>query len=155
MARLRVEFAQIEHGWVQCRFWVEEEEHEIWFSYLYRDSFAQLGLALLAQLNEEGERVVAWMEEPGEYEMRFRKRADDFSLELWRFESFLRETGAKSFLEFTLSGSYTEMCVPFWRALKALRSLYSDQEFETHWRGPFPNAEFDELTRELKARGLT
>ena len=96
-----------------------------------------------------------WMEEPGEYELRFCKRAGDLKLELWRFESFLRETGAKSFLEFTIAGSYTEICVPFWRALKALRGLYSDGEFETHWRGPFPDAEFEALTRALQARRLT
>lgn len=155
MARLRVEFKHIEHGWVQTHFCVEEEEHEMWFSYVYRDVFSQLCAALLAMLEENGERVVTWMEEPDEDEMRFKKRDEKIELELWRFENHRRGLGERPHLRFQIAGGYGELCIPFWRALKSLRSRYSDEEFSECWGTPFPEREFDLLTEALRARRLT
>ncbi len=156
MARLRVEFAHIEHGWVQIRFWVEENEYEMQFSYVYREVFTHLCAALLALLDEKGERVVFWMEEPEEYEMRFSKTSEIIELQMWRFDSHRRGLGEKPCLRFEIAGDYAEICVPFWRALKTLRSLYSrDEEFEARWRAPFPDREFALLTEALRARRLT
>lgn len=156
MARLRIEFARVQHGWVQTRFWVEEAKHEFWFSHVaYGDAFARLCEALRLLAEEDGERTVTWMDEPDTYDMRFFRRDEEFKLEMRVFESYQRNLNSKSALEFEIAGTIAEICDPFWRALRDLQRQYSEQEFSERWGEPFPNHEFAALTDALRARGLT
>ena len=156
MARLRVEFRQIEHRWLQTFFWVEAEEHEMWFSHVvYGDALARLCEALRLICEADDERTVTWMDEPGTYDMKFSRRGADFQLELWFFESYQRDLNSKSTMEFEISGSGAEICAPFWRALRDLGRKYDDADFAQRWGEAFPAREFNELTRALKTRGWT
>ena len=81
--------------------------------------------------------------------MRFLKQEGAITLEMWYFDDHTRRVGQKSQLEFSISGTYDAVCLPFWRALRDLQKLYTEKEFEQHWRSPFPTRELALLTQKL------
>jgi hypothetical protein len=52
--------------------------------------------------------------------------------------------------EFEVSGSYGEICLPFWRALRSLQGRFSADELAARWHRPFPWKEIDLLTKAIK-----
>ncbi len=150
MSRFKVRFAQVKNGWAQVLFQVGEEEYERWFSYIYGHSFARLCEVLRALADEEKvETNVVWMAEPEEHEMRFFKADENIKLEMWCFESTGRDIANPPELEFAVSGTYDEVCLPFWRGLRMLQALYSKADFKERWRGEFPTRELALLTERL------
>lgn len=91
-------------------------------------------------IEEDGERTVAWMDEPQTYDMRFSRRGDKWNFEMWKFESYQRNLNSKSVREFEIAGTIAEVCVPFWRALRDLQRKYNDDELTERWANRFPNA---------------
>ncbi|HEX8463059.1 MAG TPA: hypothetical protein VF627_00445 [Abditibacterium sp.] len=150
MSRFRVQFAQVEHGWAHAVFEVEEKTYDFQFSrVVYGDAFARLCEALGALAEENWPQTVTWMGEPQQYEVRFSKTADEIQLEMWRFEGHERSLASAPELEFAVSGTYDEICLPLWRALRTLQGLYSESAFKIRWRYEFPTRELAHLTELL------
>jgi len=52
--------------------------------------------------------------------------------------------------ELEITGSYEEICVPFWRALRSLQGRFSAEELDARWHRPFPWKDIDQLTSAIK-----
>ncbi|BCM91359.1 hypothetical protein IAD21_03231 [Abditibacteriota bacterium] len=146
LPKLKVRFDEPEHGRIWLLVFADDEKiiHKD-ASHIY-SSFDQLVTALGAMLDVREERLVVWLEAPAELEMRFSRRDDVIWLEITSFDGSKRPHKEP---EFTFYGSYNEICLPFWRALRALEGRYSVEELEHRWRDPFPHRELALLTQRL------
>lgn len=123
------------------------ESVEIEATYLY-NGFLELTLALHRLLFTQGESVVMWQAEPREYEMRFLRIEKAVYLEVEAFPDSRRSANRGERLLF-VTGTYDEICLPFWRALRSLQGRFSEVELQARWLGPFPWNEINKLSAEI------
>jgi hypothetical protein len=147
---LKASFDDPADGWVGLTISRGDEAVTINASYTPRDSFRELADALYKLFLHEGEAKVVWNEGPGEDEMRFSREGDFVRLEVCGHPGRSREEGRGERL-FEASGSYGEVCVPFWRALRSLQGRFTGEELSARWHRPFPSEEVDGLTALLRA----
>jgi hypothetical protein len=50
---------------------------------------------------------------------------------------------------FEIQGTFAEICLPFWRALRNLQTRFSGDEFQLRWRHPFPGSGMQKLSANL------
>jgi serine phosphatase RsbU (regulator of sigma subunit) len=143
--RLKVSFDNPEHGWVGLTISQGEKSLTIIASYTPSDSFLDLTNALHNLLCYRVGGVVTWHEEPAETEMRFSISGEDVELEVCFFSDHRRDYG-RGERELAITGSYEEICTPFWRALRSLQGRFSAEELDARWHRPFPWKEIDLLT---------
>lgn len=148
MPRLKVRFDEPEHAWIGL--FIFEDDTQIVHSDVSRiyDSFAQLVAALGAMLDAHDERSVVWLEGPAELELHFSRRDDVLRLEINSFDDKKRPL-EKPNAGFSFTGSYDEICLPFWRALRSLEGRYPEEELASRWKGYFPHRELARLTQML------
>ncbi len=146
MPRLKVKFDEPEHG--RIYLFVFADGKQVVHSDVSRiySSFEQLVTALGAMLDGQEERIVVWLEGSAELEMRFSRHDDIIQLEITSFAGSIRPHKNP---EFTFVGSYNEICLPFWRALRNLEGRYSAEELALRWKGYFPHRELALLTHQL------
>jgi hypothetical protein len=84
--------------------------------------------------------------------LRFSRQSkgDVIRLEIRLFEIY-QPSRPESEPKFTFTGTYDEICLPFWRALRGLQDRYPAKllESEWHWTGNFPYRELALLTERL------
>lgn len=151
--KLKVSFDDPEHGWVCLKIDYGDKSASSIASYTPGDSFLDLTNALDSLFHYGGEAMVVWYEGPGETELRFFCTKDMVRLEVWFFLDHRRDYG-RGEKEFEISGSYEEICLPFWRALRSLQGRFSNEELEARWHRSFPWKEIDLLTRAIKERTI-
>ena len=146
--KLKVAFDDLEHGWVGLTISYGVETVTIAASYTPSDSFLDLTNAL-HNLLSDGEAKVTWHCEPPEFDMLFARNGANVSLEIYEYSDYRRgsERGEKVF---AVSGTYEEICLPFWRALRDLQGRFSAEELNARWHRQFPSREVDLLTSEIK-----
>ena len=149
--RLKVAFDDPEHGWVGLTIGHGDESVTVNASYTPGDSFLDLSDALYNLFLYSGEAKVVWHAGSAEYGLRFGREGDAVGLESREYPDRLREAGRGVRL-FGASGSYEDICIPFWRALRNLRGRFSAEELNTRWHRPFPAKEVDGLTWLLRGR---
>lgn len=148
MSQLKIRFDEPEHGWMNVEIHADGAElMRISVSDVY-PSLHLLVDALLAMLDLRAEKSVDWMQEPAEFEMLFARRGEHISLEISSFSSSFRPIGERS-TDYVFSGSYEEICLPFWRALRNLEGRYSPEELANRWTEPFPHRELALLTERM------
>jgi len=142
--KIKVAFDDLEHGWVRLTINYGTETFTIVASYTPSDSFLDLTNALHSLLRD-GQVKVTWHCEPPEYDMLFSRSGVSVSLEIYEFPDYRRgiKRGEKVF---AISGTYEEVCLPFWRALRDLQGRFSAEELNSRWHRPFPSHEIDLLT---------
>jgi hypothetical protein len=149
--KLKVSFDNPEHGWVGLFINYGEEAITIIASYTPSDSFLDLTNALYALLYYPIEATIVWHEEPAETELRFSVSGGIVRLEVYTFPDYRRIAGSGE-RDLEISGSYEEICVPFWRALRSLRGRFSAEELDARWHRPFPWKDIDQLTTAIKEK---
>jgi hypothetical protein len=147
MSLLRVHFDEPEHDWMPLTLEDEEVRIRCDASDIY-PSLEQLVSALSAMLDARDEQLVVWMEEPVELEMRFLRSDEVIRLEISSFPGSLRPLETPK-AEIVFVGTYEEICLPFWRALRELEGRYSREELARRWTGYFPHRELALLTEQL------
>lgn len=148
MGRLKVKFDEPQHGWLS--FVVKEDEEErvrCGASHIF-NSLERLVVALQMTFDSQSESNVVWLEEPGESEMVFARQGDAVQLEI-RFYADSRHIQKSGDEAEVFRGTYDEICLPFWRALRELQARYPEEEFKKRWRNGFPRRELDLLTQTL------
>jgi hypothetical protein len=90
-------------------------------------------------------------EEPAERELRFSISGEEVGLEVYFFSDHRRDFGNGE-RKLAITGSYEEICVPFWRALRDLQGRFSYEELETRWNRPWPWKEIGLLTAAVKEK---
>ncbi|HSE24914.1 MAG TPA: hypothetical protein VLB68_24855 [Pyrinomonadaceae bacterium] len=148
--KLKVIFDDPGDGWVCVKLSCGVEIADIIACYTPYDSFLDLVDALYNLFLYEGEWRVSWNEAPVECELRFRKTGNLVNFELLEFPDHRRELQrAESRLK--AKGSYDEIAIPFWRALRNLQGRFSSEELHTRWHRAFPSKELEELTFILRS----
>jgi hypothetical protein len=142
--KLKVAFDDLEHGWVRLTISYSVETFIIVASYTPRDSALELTNALHSLLSD-GQAKVTWHCEPPEYDMWLFRSGSNVSLEIHEYSDYRRgiERGEKAF---ALSGTYEEICLPFWRALRDLQGRFSAEELNFRWHRPFASRDIGLLT---------
>ena len=146
--KLKVAFDDPHDGWVGLKLSYGSETTGVIASYTPYDSFLALVDALYNLFLYEGEWRVVWNEAPGEREFVFRRTGNLVYLELVEFPDHRRELRAEHQLK--ASGSYEEVAIPFWRALKNLQGRFSAEELQDRWHRAFPSKELEGLTSMLR-----
>lgn len=148
MSKLKITFEEPNIGTVWLTLTSGTESVAISATYIY-DSFYQLVDALLRIRSGPGQAAVAWMCEPSEYEMQFCRETDNIRLDVVWFHGSERSVYKQGQVEMSVTGSFDEVCLPFWRALRELQGRLPAADFEARWGTPFPTRELDLLTAAL------
>jgi hypothetical protein len=147
--KLKVAFDDPEHGWVGLTISRGSDTVTINISYTPNDSFLELANALYNLFLYSGEAKVIYHAGSTEYELRFTKEGGLVRLEAYEFPDRRRDAGrGERFFE--AAGSYEDICLPFWRALRNLQGRFSEDELNARWHRPFPSKEIDSLTGLLR-----
>lgn len=142
MRKLKVNFDNPEHGWIGIT--VSDGSDAITIDVDSKShSFFELTTALIGLLDERGEFTVTWLEEPVITEWKFAKAQGEIVFELWR------NVYPEPVLRF--SGSYQEVCFPFWRALQTLKGRFAKSELEERMQDEFPFTQLERLTEMIQA----
>lgn len=152
MKKLEVTFGKPQHGWIDLIISNDNQTVAI-NADSKAESFAELVNALLGCLETNGDFVVTWLEEPNIAEMHFEKRNESITLRVFGSDV---SNYPKVRIEPKLSstGSYSEICLPFYDALHALQSRYSPQELEERMQDEFPTKQFASLIAQIELRKL-
>lgn len=148
---LKVVFDDPEHGWIALMISCGETSVTIVTEYTPRDSFLELANALYNLLMRDGEFIVRWQYNPTEYDMSFERKGAAVSMNVVEYPDRLRREG-RGDLMFSISGSYADICLPFWRALRDLQGRFSPEELDSKWHRAFPSREIDILTNAIRNR---
>ena len=96
------------------------------------------------------EYKINWNEEPIEYEFVFFRIQENIKLEIYKYPDQTRiSTLAEKILSIT--GTYHEICIPFWRALRSFETSVSASVLKKIWRRDFPTMELKKLTERIKS----
>jgi len=146
---LKAAFDDPEHGWVGLTISRGGEAVTIITSYTPNDPFLDLTNALYNLFLYDGEAKVVLHYGSNEYELRFLREGDVVRLDVYEYPDRLRGVGrGERFFE--ASGSYEDICLPFWRALRNLQGRFSEEELNARWHRPFPSKEINGLTALLR-----
>ncbi len=147
--KLKITFDEPQHGWVGLTISYGDVSVTIVASYTPHDSFLELTNALRNLLLYEGEATVIWNEEPAESEIRFSRKNEEVKLDVWYDPDHRRDSERGNNI-LKVTGSYKEICHPFWRALRDLQGRFTAHELDTRWHRPFPSKEINMLTAAIK-----
>lgn len=147
MSKFKVEFDNLDVGWVTLTIREQSRVVIIQASYIY-NSFHQLVDALYKLKLSEGEAIAVWQCEPMEYELCFTREEETIALDILCFPDSSRSVFQRNIVLST-TGTYEEICLPFWRALRSLQGRYSEAEIEERWQRTFPTREMKMLTSAL------
>lgn len=147
--KLKVAFDDPEHGWVGLTVSGRGETVTLTASYTPSDAFRDLTDALYRLFLYDGRARVVWHSGATEYEARFTREGDAVRLEVEEFPDHPRGEGKGARL-FAASGTYEDICLPFWRALRSLQGRFTREELDARWHRPFPWEELDGLTALLR-----
>ena len=144
LRNLKVVFDDPADGWVGLKLSQGNEVVEVIASYTPYDSFLDLIEALYNLFRYEGDCKVIWNEEPKESEFRFRRNGSVVSLDVLEFPDHRRVLQPTS--RFKTTGSFEEVALPFWRALRSLQGRFSVDELNVRLHRNFPQKEMEGLT---------
>ena len=126
----------------------------LWVSYVYNSPgqpIEALGGLLLPAPATAGYRVLL-PDEPDETELHFQGHGAGVALTARAFaDGKHRAKTGRELLR--LSGSYAEICLPFWRALRGLQGQYPPAKLDRRWHRAFPSRALNQLTALLPAAG--
>jgi len=147
MSRIQVTLSDPEHGWIVLT--VRHGEHVVVIdvSDVY-PSLTMLTQALLSLLTLESEQIVTWTCEPTEYDMVFSRNEDTISLDILTFSDSERSVFMQNTV-LSVSGGYSDICLPFWRSLRGLQGRFTRDELSERWTEEFPEQALSALTDAL------
>jgi len=149
--RFTIHFDPPRYGWMHVTLSTDEGPAIfITASHIYK-SVDDLLTALALLLKGSPTASVSWDEEPQEFDFCFEQDSGVVYFEVVKLPhgKRTRREGAGQMEVFSSSGTVLEICLPFWRALRALQCCMPLSEFETAW-DPFPVEKLAEVNRLIK-----
>lgn len=144
MNKLSVIFGDPEFGWIDVSLQFGTQTFSITASDVY-NAFFPLVDTLLQLHSVPGQNIVNWTVEPTEYAMHFSREGAAVTLDILVWPDSSRNSFRQEKV-FSASGSYAEVCLPFWRALRGLQGRFSAADLEKRWQNLFPQRELNTLT---------
>jgi hypothetical protein len=142
--KLRIQFDDPQHGWLAMFIRSDDTIVTLAVSRVAYDTLDELVDGLQALVTGDSYRAVRIMEEPTVCELRFKRESDAIRLKVCRLWS---HDDCETLFE--TDGSFSELCLPFWRALRDLQWRFSAEEFSMRWGRPFPLSGMERLTTKL------
>jgi hypothetical protein len=143
-SKLEVQFDDPQHGWMAMSIRSDSDVTLTMSSVAY-DTLNELIEGLHALITGDSYRTIRVFEEPTVCELRFECEGTAIRLNVLRPSS--RGDG-EPLLE--TDGNFSEICLPFWRALRNLQSRFSAEEFALRWGRSFPLSGMQKLSTELR-----
>ena len=147
MSKLSVTFGDPEFGWINVNLRFGTETFSMEASDVY-NAFFPLVATLLQLHSAPGQNIVNWTVEPTEYDMHFSRIGEAVTLDIIKWPDSSRNSFRQEKV-FSAAGSYAEICLPFWRALRGLQGRFSAADLEKRWQNSFPQRELNALTAVL------
>jgi hypothetical protein len=144
-SRLKVQFGDPQHGWMALTMQSDVGAATLNMSYVGFDTLDEMIEALHALITGDHYRSVRIMEEPTVCELQFRREDGTIRLHLHRL---LPHNHFQPL--FDDSGTFAEICLPFWRALRNLQTRFSTEEFGVRWHRPFPLSGMEKLSVDIQ-----
>ena len=149
---LKVQFDDPQGGWMVVTIRSDASVVTLSVSSVLYDTLDELVDSLHALATGDDHPSVRIFEEPTSCELQFKRENGTIGLKLCRFASFSRpRSGKPGETLLATAGTFAEMCLPFWRALRSLQTRFSDQEFQLRWRRPFPTSGMEKLSANLSS----
>jgi hypothetical protein len=149
VSKLKVDFEPPENGSIKFTIAVGEQAVSDFATHIY-PSLTQLCIALCSFAEGRAQAATFLLGAP-EYDVCFEPRPEPalskFRVELYPGMSRERGIEPETILEYV--GTVSQIVLPFWRALRALESSLSDEEFRSGWGADFPKLEMASLTRHV------
>ena len=144
MNKPSVIFGDPKLGWINVSLQFANQTFSMEDSDIYNPFFPLVD-ALLQLHTAPGQSVVNWTVEPTEYDMHFSRVDETVTLDILAWPDSSRNDFHQENV-FSASGSYDEICLPFWRALRGLQGRFSAADLEERWEDLFPQRELNALT---------
>lgn len=147
---LHVQFDDPDHGWIGISIQQQDNSFAESFSYAGYDSLRELVRSLGLLLKAETTSSVTCLIGPAEFDLRFERNLDviQFTVVVLASHRRLQGTGESAF---SASGSFEQICVPFWRALRELESRFNKKELAERWHREFPHDELCRLSKRIRS----
>ena len=147
---IRVRFDDPNHGWIGISIEYQGASFDESFSYAGYDTFEELVLALTRLLLPRATVSVTCLVGPAEFDLRFERDGDVVHFAIVEYPDHGRQKGAGQ-VAFSASGTFQQICIPFWRALRELEGRFSEEELARRWHREFPHDRLRRLTGRIKS----
>jgi hypothetical protein len=153
MKKLEVSFNSPQCGWMSIGFNDGAAEFHTTTAHAPHERALPELLRILTDLlnNEpaENEYLLQWNRNPEEFDFRFIKSGENVVLEIYQYPTSERGSAIRELI-FAHKGAVRDVCAAFY---ETFRQLYADRdtdEFEFHWRQPFPFEDYETFERTIK-----
>jgi hypothetical protein len=142
--KLQVSFSDPENGWIEIRIQCGKQEFCGQMSHTPYPSFEELASSLSLLAQGVPNTSARWNGEPHHYDFRFQQSDGRIHLEILSLPQFSApKLNAETVLLAT--GTFNDICRPFWKAVCDLRGRLSDEDLTRRWHRPFPAEQFERL----------
>lgn len=153
MKKLEVSFNSPQCGWMSIGFDDGATEFHTTTAHAPHEQALPELLQILTDLlnsdSPQNEYLLHWNRNPEEFDFWFVKTGENVVLEIYQYPTGERESGIRE-LVFAYEGDAREVCAAFY---ETFRQLYADRdtdEFEFHWRQPFPFEDYARFEQTIK-----
>lgn len=148
LQRLRIDLDRPVSGWLKVELGSGDQNYIFYPSHVPYDSIRELVDALLKILDGDDKAIVRWNDEPVEHEFVFEPKGDQVDFRVYLIN--LAVIAKERVQVFLFNDAIQNVVGQFWKALRAMESRQSYEEYEKQWREPFPVREMTELTKRVK-----
>jgi hypothetical protein len=151
MTAIKLRFGSPKHGWLPVELFVGEKSRVFDASDVPADSLKILADVVSRWYDGVAESSVTWFLEPDEEEWIIARRGESAQLTVKYRSASQTRTLEDHVLD--VLGPPSDICIPIWRALRALESdpAWAVSSPDRVWSSPFPTNSLAELTRRIKA----
>lgn len=153
---LEVSFNSPQCGWMSIGFDDGAAEFHTTTAHAPHETALTELLRILSDLLEENafdkEYLLHWNRNPEEFDFRFAREGDDLLLEIYQYPTDERETAEREKV-FAHNGKIKEICAAFYQTFAQLYEDRDTDEFEFHWRQPFPFVDYAKFENKIKNYG--
>jgi hypothetical protein len=153
MRKLEVSFNSPQCGWMSIGFDDGTAEFHTTTAHTpHERALSELLRILTNLLNvdaEQNEYLLHWNRNPEEFDFRFVKSDESVLLEIYQYPTNERESENRELI-FSHKGTVREVCEAFYATFRQLYDDRNTDEFEFHWRQPFPFEDYAVFEQKIK-----
>ena len=157
MKKLEVSFNSPQCGWMSIGFYDGANEFHTTTAHTPHSRALSEILGRLAALlddndnndNEQDEFTIAWSRNPEAYDLYFRRDGERIFFKVIEYPTD-EQRNAQGERVFEHEGNVKEFCAAFYPTFEQLYRDRDTDDFEFHWRQPFPFEEFERFKSKLQ-----
>ena len=150
LGKLEVSFNSPQCGWMSIGFDDGVSEFHTTTAHaphaLALPELLRILTALLDTAGSQNEFLLKWNRDPEEFDFRFVRIGDGVTLEIYQYPTDERYSDDRE-LVFSHQGKVRDVCETFAATFEQLYADRDTDEFESNWRQPFPQPEYEEFRK--------